>query len=168
MVDLPEPDGPSTATTSRRVSSCTPASTVPRLRVDSTCSVADRLEQGSDFGVGQPPGAAWLEVAKLDRADRGPDQPAHGEAGRLHHPPDDVVAPFVQDELDQRLLAERVDHAELVDAGRTVLEFDAGLELASERAGHRTGDLRAVRLANLVRGMHQLVGERAVVGQQQQ
>ena len=43
-----------------------------------------------------------LEVAQLHRPDRGPHQPGHRVPDLVQHPPHDVLASLVQDDLDQR------------------------------------------------------------------
>src|SRR5215469_9670694 len=54
------------------------------------------LEQRRHLGPGQMPPPAGLQIAQLDRADRGPDQPRHRVTDLLEHAPHDAVASFVE------------------------------------------------------------------------
>src|SRR5689334_10689634 len=111
-VDLPDPEGPSTATTHR--SGRTARSTATSKTSDGQLpivpgapgSVADGLEEGAHLGVRQPAEAARAHVAEPDRADRRTDQARHRVPDLVHHPAHDVLAALVQGDLDLRGLAD--------------------------------------------------------------
>src|SRR5215472_1907836 len=87
---------------------------------------ADRRVEFADLPDRQRPGAAGPEAAERDRADAGADETADRMARLSQQPPDDVLAPLVQGDLDQRPRSGLLDHAELVRAGDPVLELDPG------------------------------------------
>src|SRR5215469_3210671 len=70
----------------------------------------------ADFPGGQRPGGAGPEAAERDRADPGADQAADRMAGLRQQSPDDVLAPLVQGDLDQRPRSRLLDNPELVRA----------------------------------------------------
>src|SRR5215469_8045309 len=109
------------------------------------------FEQRRHFGPGQMPPPAGLQVAQLDRTDRGADQARHRVTDLLEHAPHDVLSPFVEHDLDQRGPAEGVDQPERVDPGQTIFELYAGQQLAPDRTRQRAGDLGQVRLLHAVR-----------------
>ena len=87
-------------------------------------------------------------------------------ANLRQQPPDDVLAPLMQGDLDQRPRSGLLDHPELVRAGDTVLELDPGDQPPPQIPGQRRGDVRQVGLGHAVPRVGQAVSPLPVVGQQ--
>src|SRR2546423_4124823 len=179
-VDLPEPEGPSTATTHR--STLALSRTPPHLtpvhhagrgapagrRVSRATrrwrgSRRDGVEERGDLAAVQPPGPAWLQVTELDRPDGGTHEARHRVPALGQEPPHDVLAPFVDFQLDEYPTGDRVDDPERVDPRRPVLQLHAGQQLPAQPAPDRTGHLGEVRLGHAVGRVGEAVGQRAVV-----
>ena len=83
----------------------------------------------------QHPDAAGPLIAQRHRADIGAHQLLHREADLGEHPPDDALAPLVQRHPHHRLARHRVDHREVVDMRRAVVQFDPVAQLAPRPRG---------------------------------
>src|SRR3954453_10687685 len=147
-----------TASTSSRVeaSRCSRSSTsswiAPRMARTAISELHGGEEQ-ADLGAVQNPPAAGPQVAQHDRPHLDAHQSLHRVAHGLQRPTHDVLAPLVQDHLDERLAGLGVDQPEAVDTHRAVLELDALAQSPADVAGARAGDLREVGLGHVVRGV---------------
>ena len=99
-VDFPVPEGPSIAITNGR----------RQFRHKPTA-----LYSNADLHRVQLAQRAGSLVAELHVADLGADQPRHRMPDLGEQPSDDVLAPLVQDHLDDGAPACNVDHLEVVD-----------------------------------------------------
>src|SRR6185312_971166 len=135
-------------------------------RAGSAWLEADGRVEFADFPGRQRPGAAGPEVAECDRADAGADQAADRVASLHQQPPDDVLAPLVQGDLDQRPRSSLLDDPELVCAGDAVLELDPGDQPPPQIPGQRRGDVRQIGLGHAVPRVGQAMSQLPVVGQQ--
>ena len=122
---------------------------------------------------GQGPDLAGLEGAPLPgrqvrvahRPDAGADEPPHRVADGAAHAADLAVASLVDDEAQDA----RGQHAHLGRRGEPVVELDA-LAQRPQRPGRRgaAGDLGHVLLGHAVGRVGEQLGQRAVVGQDEQ
>src|SRR6185312_16283948 len=98
----------------------------PRMaRTLTDASQPHRPVQRSDLRVAEPAEPAGSLVAQLHLAHRGAQEPQHRVADLLQQPPHDVLAAFVDHQLDHRPARVRVDQAEPVDHRGPVLQLDA-------------------------------------------
>src|SRR6202000_517157 len=75
---------------------------------------------------------------------------------------------LVQRDSKQRFTGNGVDHCEIVDRHRPVVQLDSGPEFLAETTRNRSVDRRQVGLGYFKRGMHQPMSKLAIVGQQDQ
>ena len=99
--------------------------------------LGDEAVEVTDLALGELPDGALALMAELHRTDRGPHQPRHRMVDSLEQPTDEVVAPLVQDELDDRPARRHVDDRERVHLDQPVLQLDALPKPASQRACSR-------------------------------
>ena len=101
-----------------------------------------------------------MDLGSYQRLDR--------EAGLLQHAAHDVLAALVQLHLDQRLALPHVHDLHAVGACNAIVQLHAVLQLADQLAARLAQHGGHVGLLHLVLGVHQAVGQLAVVGEQQQ
>ncbi len=106
-----------------------------------------------------------LEAAETERAEGDPLERDDAVADVLEHAADLAVAPLVDPDLEQA----RLDEVGARRSGAAVVELDAVAQRAERALGRALRvDLGAVDLLDLVARVGQALGERAVVGQQDQ
>src|SRR5215469_1528305 len=129
---------------------------------------ADRGIQVADLGDGQPPGAARPQRSEADRPDLRPYQADDRVTGLGQHPPDNVLASFVQSDLDEDPLPGLLDHAKAIGSHGAVIEFDARGQPAGQVLRNRSPHFRQVSLQHAVTGMGESMRELTVICQQNQ
>lgn len=93
---------------------------------------------------------AWAHLPEVDRTDLDAHKGLDRMPRLIEHATHDVLAPFVQGDLDHRVTAGEGDHLEVVHSREAVLEFDTGLQPTPEVSRNGSVDRRDVGLGHTV------------------
>src|SRR5665647_2818259 len=124
--------------------------------------------QRLDLVAGQLTIPARLEALVGDGAVPAPVQLFHRQTDGREHAPDLALAALVDDDLDEGRLGALLLEVDLRRRREPVLEVDPLPQGAEGAPAHLAAHARDVRLGHAVAGMHEPVGEHAIVGQDDQ
>jgi hypothetical protein len=124
------------------------------------------------FGAGQLPMRADRQARVADRPEPHPAQPHHRVTNRLTHVPHLPRAPFVQHDRDHRLILARakprLDQSHSGGRGPVAVDRHTPAQAIERRLVGHAADAHVVFPFHLVTRVEQALGQRTVVGQQQQ
>ncbi len=126
------------------------------------------FEEGTEFTRSELPRTTGRQIAESDWAEAHSAKTGEGDAHLLHHPPDDVIHPLVDDDLQNQAVARLPHDPELVGYDPAPVDHDAVPDPAQGLLVRPTHRQDVVLLGQLIARMHHSVGDVPVVGQKEQ
>src|SRR6185437_4776269 len=120
------------------------------------------------FGVQRFAFATPQVARQFDPAIADALEPADQEALRVPQAANLAIAALADHHAEPAVAATAADHRDVVEAGRAVVQFDAGFQALDDLVGHLAVHAAQVFALHAALGVHQAVGQLAVGGQQQQ
>ena len=122
----------------------------------------------ADLGGGQVAPGGGREAAERERSEAYPGELLHGVADRLAEPPHVMPLPLVDRDLEPGLGGQGFEHAGECGGGPAVGEPDAASEARERPRIGSAAHLGVVDAGDRLPGVEQRVGERTVVGEEQE
>jgi hypothetical protein len=127
----------------------------------------ERLEELRQLARRQvPPSPDW-DAGDGQRTEANSTQPGHRDADALHHPVDDVIDSFEDDELEDQSLRCLAQDAKLAGDDAMTTDDDAVADALQGLRGWSGQRQNLVLLVKPITRMHDAVGDITVVGQQE-